>query len=525
MSIRINPFGGSAEIGSNMVTVDDGKDGFIIDCGILFPYDNFYDINYLIPDFSNLNKKIFKDIVFTHGHEDHIGAAKHLFRFLPEAKVHASVFTKKLIQGKLDNFTKIHEFEENIKIGKFTITPVHVNHSIPETKGLVVHHKDEDVSLLYISDFKLEPKAKYETFTELERIKSLQNNKINLAMIDSTNITLHKKTAGEDKVAESLDNIIANSKGRVLISLFSSNVHRIKAIYESCIKHNRSIFTSGRSVKNYIKAAIETNIINETKKIYDDTSDNISSPKSVVIISGCQGDFFSSLRRYAAKEHSKIKIQENDLVVFSSKAIPGNEKSVARLTNQLVDNGVKVLNTYNYSDIHSSGHPSREELNQVIESLNITHYIPIHGESFFLDEHEKFVNAKFKNISTLQVRNFDHVLIKDGNITLDKEQDPSKPKIFLNNGTECSREVISERRKLATRGLIIASCHMKSKSVEIDILGLQSDNEVVEELQARARASLNSIKNKGDTEKVRLSLLKYCKEFLKAKPIIKVYIL
>ena len=344
-------------------------------------------------------------------------------------------------------------------------------------------------------------------------------------MIDSTNITLHKKTPGEDKVAETLDNIISNSKGRVLISLFSSNIHRIKAIYESCIKNNRSLFTSGRSVKNYIKTAIDSGIIEETKKIYDETSDNITSPKSVIIISGCQGDFFSSLRRYAAKEHSKIKIQKDDLVVFSSKAIPGNEKSVARLTNQLIDNGVEVLNTYNYENIHSSCHPSREELEQVISKLNISHYIPIHGESFFLDEHEKFVNDKFKSISTLQVRNFDHVLVKDGKITLDKEQDPPKPKIFLNNGLECPREVISERRKLATRGTIIASCHMKSKTVEIDILGLQNDNEIVEELQTRARASLNAIKNKNDSEKIRLTLLKYCKEFLNSKPIIKVYIL
>lgn len=524
--ITINPLGGSSEIGSNMVTVDDGKNGFIIDCGILFPYENFFDINYLIPDFSHINKDLFNDIIFTHGHEDHIGAARHIFDFNPDINVHTSEFTKNLINHKTNQRFKYNKFNDFFEIGDFTIFPVPVTHSIPETHGLVITHKSYDLSITYISDFKVDSSPLFENPINFEQLIRLQNKKLNLALIDSTNITLKTKSASESQVKDTLDNYIKNAEGRLLITLFSSNVHRIKSIYESCKKHGKTLFTSGRSVKNYIQSAIDCGIIDQDKKIYEEDSQNIISSHSVILISGCQGDFFSSLRRYAAKEHSRIKIQDNDTVLFSSKAIPGNEKAVARIINDLIDNKVNVITSYIDPFVHSSGHPPMDEIKEFISKTNITDYIPIHGESFFLDLHEKFVSREFPHIKTYQVRNFSKIKINtDLDIKTERfEQLP--PKIVLNDGTICERSIISERRKLATRGIINISCVLKSKKTRITILGVSIDDHFLKDLESIINLSLSSLKNtEQDSEKLRLAVLKFFKAKLNSKPIINVHLL
>jgi ribonuclease J len=526
MSINLKPLGGTAEIGSNMFTIDDGRNGFIIDCGILFPYDNFYDINYLIPDFDSLDKDLFKDIIFTHGHEDHIGAVKHIQAFNNDIIVHASSFTNKLIQRKLQETKSIKPFTENIKIGNFTITPIHVNHSIPETSGLLIKHTEYDASFLYISDFKVEPDCQHEEYIELQKIKELQTNKLNFAFIDSTNIYVDKKGCSEKDVADELENLIKKAKGRVLITLFSSNVHRIKSIYEICLKLKKPLCTSGRSVEQYIKAATEVGIITESKKIHDESEIEASSDNSVVLISGCQGDFFGSLRRYASKEHSKLKPRPSDTVIFSSKAIPGNEKSVYRIMNQLTDLGVEIITTKNFKNVHSSGHASKEELTTLINNTNISHYIPIHGESCFLNEHFNFIKENFKNITPFQIRNFNTIELKENLSYKIHKEEALTPKIILRSGVVSPRQIISERRKAATRGLIFISCVLKSKSVKIDTTGFLLSDDELNHLISIVKMGLSQLKNKDkDSEKIRLLSLKYVKSILNSGPVIKVHIL
>jgi ribonuclease J len=394
--LKLTPMGGVGEIGSNMFIFEDDECGFIIDCGILFPSDNCFNINYLIPNFYGIKKDKIKDIIITHGHEDHIGAIAHLIEFHPDITVHCNGFAYELIKTKIKDFNhKVFKYTETMKIGNFEIDPIHVNHSIPDTFGLSISYNE--YNFFYCSDFKVDFDSPYEKPFDFEKLKKLQQGKTTVGMIDSTNILSQRKTLSEKVVLEDIEKVFEDFKdNRLFITCFSSNVHRLKSFFDVAKKYKRNIILSGRSIHKYTEIAKKLGYVDNIR-IYDEDFDNITKKNNLIIISGCQGDFFSSLRRLSSNEHSRIKLNENDKVVFSSKTIPGNEKSVNRIKNNITELGADVITNSEYPFIHASGHPGQEDLKILNKKINFDHYIPIHGESYFIKKHVEFIEDPYQD--------------------------------------------------------------------------------------------------------------------------------
>jgi ribonuclease J len=258
------PIGGVQEIGSNMTLIRTEGEDIVIDCGMLFPYEECFDINYLIPDFSELNPERMRSIIITHGHEDHIGALAHLLKDFPGTTVYASKFTIVLIQKKLEEFNlkmtyKIYDPRSELSFGDITIFPVHVNHSIPETSGLVIRTNDLKWGALYISDFKVDVTSQHEAPIDFKRIKDLLSVcQKTIFLLDSTNILADGKTTSEGELLFDLQSLLDRQEARIFITLFASNVHRMNAISKMAMAAGRKIVIMGRSLKTYMEAAFET---------------------------------------------------------------------------------------------------------------------------------------------------------------------------------------------------------------------------------------------------------------------------
>lgn len=488
-SFSIIPIGGVQEIGSNMTLIRTGTEDIVIDCGLLFPYEECFDINYLIPDFSFLAKNKFTSIVITHGHEDHIGGLGHLLRAFPEIIVYVNQFTLHLIQKKLEEFQvklnyRLFDDESEISFKEIDISVVHVNHSIPETTGLIVRDKSKDWGALYISDFKVDLKSKHEKPIDLPRIKSLLSQcKKTAYFIDSTNILNQGKTESENVLHNDLHELINRENQRVFITLFASNIHRLDLIANMAKAANRKIVIMGRSLKTYLEAAIETG--HTTIK-----SDEVSLPDQVkgekgrmlIFLSGCQGDFLSALRRFSFGEDSTFKPNSSDLIIFSSKVIPGNEKKIYRIYNKLSESGMEIATASDHL-IHSSGHPGQEDLKILLDSFAPDFYIPIHGESYFLKKHFDFIKQTYPQITPYLIYNYHEVIFGDSKLTIEKH-DVVDPRLIHGKNLEIEKTQISQRRKMATQGAVFVSFNKHRNLIEITNIGLPlSANEGLEKLK------------------------------------------
>lgn len=506
---EIMPLGGLGEIGSNMILVKDDKSAFIIDAGILFPYEDFFDINYLIPDLNFITQKI-EHIVITHGHEDHIGAIRHFVERFPGVNIHANGFAFELIKNKLNEHKleyKLQKFNnlKPISIDQFEITPFNVNHSIPDTFGLII--KRDKIATIYASDFKVDPVTTYEDQIHFDEINNiLKDSEIKMLMLDSTNIEVTNRTPSELDLVEGLDQVIQKEK-RTFITLFSSNVHRMKTIFELAKKHKRRVVLIGRSVHSYVDTAVNSNLIEDYKRFNYDQVDNLESPKNLFIVSGCQGDHFSAVRRITSGEHP-IKLTEKDQFVFSSKVIPGNYKKVARIYNKIAEAGCELVTAKDHH-IHASGHASQHDITEMINQIQPTDYVPIHGESYMINKHTDFVNENWKNITVRPILNYQSITIKEDLVISTFTRPAHDPVLIHGNGIIIEREKISERRKMACNGVVFVSVSNKKitttfnglptlafrekdrlESVIQDFVNLNSkmdSNKLIEEIRIRVR--------------------------------------
>lgn len=523
---KITPIGGVKEIGSNITLYQTATTSILIDCGILFPYDQFYDLNYLIPNFDYLDGKKINDIVITHGHEDHIGAIGHLILRFPHLKIHAAPFAAELIRAKLDRFKLKHNFNifkpgESLKIGDITVNTIHVNHSIPETMGLHIQTAHKELGTTFISDFKMDKEDNpYELKFDLERLKKLcSENKKNLFMLDSTNILVPGKTLSEREVKENLEKWLTSSK-RIFLTMFSSNTHRIQAIYDIATKYNKKVCLLGRSLYKYTEAAMKAGVMPKCN-FYEPDQIDTSKRNIIFIATGCQGDFFGALRRLSDNEFARVRLQPEDLFIFSSKVIPGNEKQVFRIQNKLIDLGAEVV-TARDDGIHASGHPGQEDLKNILNEVQPDFYIPIHGESLFLKRHIDFIKENYPNIEPIELRNFTEVRFsEDFRIDLNKGSELEPILIHGGNYLEIERDRVSDRRKLATMGLIIANINLKAKNVDIQTKGLPRI--FGQEIEKITNLALDFAQKNKDpikaAEEARIAIRKYSSVVLGYKPI------
>lgn len=530
----IIPIGGVEEIGSNMTLIRTPDEDILIDCGMLFPYEECFDINYLIPDFSLLDSSRLTSIIITHGHEDHIGGLGHLLKEFPDTTVYISNFTHHLVQKKLEEHKITMKYElytENSELSfkNVDISPIHVNHSIPETAGLVIRTKDRKWGALYISDFKVDLHSKHEKPIDLPRIEAKLSECAQTAyLIDSTNILNDGKTPSENELHADLKALMERKENRVFITLFASNVHRMNLIANMAKAAGRKIVIMGRSLRTYMEAAHETGHT-------DLSPDELFLPEQVkgetgrmlIFLSGCQGDFLSALRRFSFGEDGTFKPGPGDLVVFSSKVIPGNEKKIYRIYNKLTEFGAEVITASDHL-IHASGHPGKEDLHILLKNFTPGFYFPIHGESFFLKKHHEFIQESYPKISSHLIYNYNEIILGEGTVKIE-ELESKEPRLIHGKAMEIEKTQISQRRKMATQGAVFISYHRTMGYMEVSTLGLPLiAQEWTENLKKKLLEQIkNNLVNREENyikDQLKISARQFYNNFLGYKPVTEVHL-
>jgi len=460
--ISIKPVGGVGQIGSNMTLVQHGGISILIDAGILFPYEDFFDIDYLIPDLSSIEKLDY--LVITHGHEDHIGAVYNVIEKFPEIKIHAPRFAAGLIRKKLEFNQRpypINVVNPNspLEFGDLKIHYIEVNHSIPDTFGLYLTIDKMQFGLFFASDFKIDFKTKLEPPFNFDKLKKLSSNhKRKIILADSTNITSSQlQTPSEEDLISSFDKILSEAGGRIFITLFSSNVHRIHNIITVAEKHQYHVVPYGRSMISYLNTATEEGIIPNNDNVVRKAESITKNQKNIVVLlSGCQGDFLGTFRRVSMGEDSLFKITSEDTFVVSSKAIPGNEKKINLLLNKISTVGCKLYTT-NDLPIHVSGHPGKDDLAYLYNEFKPTDIFPIHGEVHFLRDHIEHIKKVAPFATPHYILNGDSIEIDPAlNIKI-IQGEKNDPVIYHGKHIVLEKEKISERRKMACNGTCFVS--------------------------------------------------------------------
>ena len=398
--LKIIPLGGLGEIGKNMTAFEYKDEIIVIDCGLAFPDEDLYGIDMVIPDVTYLinNKDKVKGIFITHGHEDHIGGLPYILKQI-NVPVYGTKLTLGLIEGKLKEHTMLSDCTLNIvdpgeliQLEQFKIEYIRNNHSIPDSCSIALHTPIGAV--VHSGDFKVDFTPIDGRVMDLQRYAQLGKKGVLLLMADSTN-ALHKGyTMSEKTVGETLENLFRKATGRVIVSTFASNVHRLQQISDCSIKNNRKIAFSGRSMENISEVAIALGylFIPEDMIISLDEIKNYPNDKITIVTTGSQGESMAGLSRIAASTHRKIQIEEGDMVIISATPIPGNEKAVSNVVNDLIAKGANVIYK-SIEDIHVSGHACEQELRLIQALLKPRFFIPVHGEYRHLITHAKIAQS------------------------------------------------------------------------------------------------------------------------------------
>ncbi len=407
--VKIIPLGGLGEIGKNITLYEFEGDMLLVDCGMTFPDEDTPGVDSVIPDFTYVleNKDKIKGLVVTHGHEDHIGAIPYLLKQF-NVPIYATRLTIGLIAGKLKEHkllgdAKLNEVADgkSINLGKFNVEFIHVNHSIPDAVAFAITCGAGTV--VQMGDFKIDTTPIDDKVIDLARFAELGKKGVLALLSDSTNAERPGYTSSERLVGESLSNLFKKAEGhRIIVATFSSNIHRIQQIIDEAARCKRKVAVSGKSMINVVNIATELGYLNVPKGILVEieTIKNYSPRELVVITTGSQGEPMSALTRMATNEHRQVEIAPGDMIIISATPIPGNEKLVDRVVNELMKRGANVVYEKMY-DVHVSGHACQEEQKLMLSIVKPKYFIPVHGEQKHLYKHAQLAYAMgmdYKNV-------------------------------------------------------------------------------------------------------------------------------
>ncbi|MCZ6111259.1 ribonuclease J [Campylobacter ureolyticus] len=462
--IRITPLGGLGEIGGNITVFETNTSAIIVDVGMSFPNESMLGVDILIPDFDYIRKikdKI-KAVIITHAHEDHIGAMPYFYK-----EFDYPIYATPLCLGMISNKFEEHglkakralfrpvEKRKVYKIGDFDVEWIHITHSIIDASALAI--KTEAGTIIHTGDFKIDHTPIDGYPTDLGRLAEYGEKGVLLLMSDSTNSHREGITKSEKTVGKTFDEIFSKSKGRVIMSTFSSNVHRIYQAIEHGLKHNRKICVIGRSMERNLFTAMELGYIDLSKEIFIDANEVGKYPDNEVLIvtTGSQGETMSALYRMATDEHKYIKIKPSDQIIISAKAIPGNEASVSNILNYLLKSGAKVA-YQDFSEIHVSGHAAQEEQKLMLRLTKPKFFLPIHGEYNHIEKHSKTaIDCGVDPRNIYLMSDGDQVEVTSGYIKRVKTVKTGK--IFVDNqiNKEISDDMVKHRQNLADAGVVM----------------------------------------------------------------------
>ena len=398
--VKIIPLGGLNEIGKNMTAIEYKNDIVIIDCGLKFPDEDMFGIDVVIPDITYLLKHRDKvsGIFLTHGHEDHIGALPYVLKQL-NVPVYGTKLTLGIVQSKLKEHNLLSTTElitvkprDVVRLNSVSVEFIKTNHSIADSVAIAVHTPLGAV--LHTGDFKVDYTPIDGEPMDFARFAELGKKGVLLMMADSTNVERPGYTMSEKIVGESLCRIFGKSKGRIIVATFASNIHRIQQIIDAAAMYGRKVAVSGRSMENIVQVAIELGYIKIEKEnlVSIDQINKYNNDQIVIITTGSQGEPMSALARMATSEHRKVNIVPGDTIIISATPIPGNEKLVSRVVDQLFKKGAEVV--YGSSEaVHVSGHACQEELKLMQTLVKPKYFIPVHGEYRHLKQHGELANS------------------------------------------------------------------------------------------------------------------------------------
>lgn len=406
--IKIIPLGGLGEIGKNMTAIECGTDIIVVDCGLGFPDEQMYGIDIVIPDISYLkaNADRVKGIIFTHGHEDHIGAVPYVMSEL-DVPIYATPLTAAIIELKLEEHDLLYNTQiftkkagDVFRLGCFSIEFINVNHSIADAVALAI--KTPLGTIVHTGDFKIDVTPIQGNMIDLPRLGQLGNEGVLALLSDSTNVEKPGHSASERKVGETFDILFKNCSQRIIITTFASNVHRLQQIIDVAAKYKRKVGITGRSMENILRVATVLGYLNVPENVLADINhiNKLPKDKVVIISTGSQGETMSALYRMAFSEHRQINIQQGDRVIISASAIPGNENMISKVIDELFHKGAEVIYDRN-TELHVSGHASQEEQKMMLALVKPKYFIPVHGEYRMLVKHAelgKLMGIDPKNI-------------------------------------------------------------------------------------------------------------------------------
>ena len=461
--LRIIPLGGLGEIGKNMTAFEYGDDIIVVDVGSIFPREDMPGVDLVIPDISYLtmNRDRVRGYLITHGHEDHIGAAPYVLREVP-APVYATRLTAALIEGKLKEHKLLGSVEMNViaphdtvTLGVFRVEFLKVSHSIAGACALAIHTPVGVV--VHTGDFKVDFTPIDGQLMDLGRFAALGNEGVLALMADSTNVERPGYTMSERKVGETFNNLFDHARGRIIIAMFASNVHRIQMVADAAYRRGRRLCLVGRSMVNVARISMQLGELRVADgwMVGADDLDRYSDEQLVVLTTGSQGEPMSGLSRMAFSEHKKLEIRPTDMVIISATPIPGNEKSVSRVINQLVRTGADVIYEA-LAEVHVSGHARQEELKLIHALTKPKFFIPVHGEYRHLYHHA--------NLAISMGMPPENVMIPDTGTVIELTPDEMRAAETVPSGAvlidglgigDVGEAVLRDRKHLAEDGLII----------------------------------------------------------------------
>lgn len=462
-NFRIIPLGGLDQIGMNMTAFEYNNDLIVVDCGLSFPEDDMLGIDLVIPDFTYLeeNADRVRAYVITHGHEDHIGALSYALSVV-NAPVYATKLTTMLIKGKLiernmDKNVTLNtvSFGDIIRFGQLSVEFIKTNHSISDAAALAI--TSPKGTLVHTGDFKVDFTPVFGDAIDLTRFAELGKKGVFALMCDSTNAERPGYTNSEKTVGKTLDTIFSEHRNsRILVATFASNVDRVQQIIDAATRYNRKVVIEGRSMINNITTAMELGYIN----IPDNTLIDISMVKEypdeeiVIVTTGSQGESMAALSRIASNIHKKLSVKPGDVVIFSSNPIPGNEKAVFKVINELSSKGAEVI----FQDAHVSGHACQEEIKLIYSLVKPTYAIPVHGEHRHLLAQKRVASELGYNDENIFILSNGQVLEYDGQTMMITDEVETGAVFVDGLGVgDVGNVVLRDRQKLANDGIVIVT--------------------------------------------------------------------
>ncbi|GAA0759576.1 ribonuclease J [Clostridium sartagoforme] len=509
LSVKIIPLGGVGEIGKNITAIEAGEEIIVVDCGVAFPDEEMYGVDLIIPDITYLiqNKDKVKGFFITHAHEDHIGSIPYILKQL-NVPIYGTRLALAIIENKLREHNLIETSNlisvnpgENVDLENISIEFIQSTHSIAESCCLAI--KTSLGVIFHTGDFKIDLTPIDEKVIDINRISSIGKEGVILLMADSTNVERSGYTMSEKSIGNTFRRIFRSAKGRIIVATFASNIHRMQQIIDASIENNRRVSFSGRSMENISKSAKELGYLHIPDDMLVEIDDikNYSNENITIITTGSQGEPMAALARIAFGNHRKIKIERDDLFIISASPIPGNDKLISKVINQLFKKGADVIYE-DLEEVHVSGHAYREELKLMHTLIKPKYFMPVHGEYRHLKHHKDLAIS-------LGMESKDIFILEVGNV-LEIKQESAKICGKVTSGTvlvdglgvgDVGSLVLRDRKHLAQDGLVNIVVTIEKESYSIiagpDIITrgfvyVKESEELIKELKQIATEELQN---------------------------------